>query len=624
MFARRSQPLQKRLREVGLHHVRLRALRGAGERGLWMTLSNTTISDAMLKDSRDNSMADTPPGNAEPRLRISNSLSLPIDAVTQRFAWMGRTGSGKSYGAQKLAELMLEAGAQIVVFDIPGQWYGLRLGPKPFAIPVFGGAHGDIPLEPAGGAAVADLVVARGISVVLDVSQMDDEELWSFTADFNERFFVLKQSAPSPVHVYYDECHELVPQEWERAQKRCFRSVNRQQKRGRVLGIGVSLISQRPQEVSKKVLDQAECVFAFQMRSSLERESIANGAAATGSDKKMILQTLATLPVGSAQVFSPQWLGVSETVKIAKKPSPDVSATPKLGDRKEAPKTLSPVDLQDLRISMEAAIARAREDDPRELRKRITELENQLRRGRKSVLPPAPEPKRVEVPVLSESALCALQQLLAANDTLSAELRAALDRFAPASFAPAPQAEHEPPQHRNSSKAGAKAPVFATRSRTHADREVGSGGLQRILVALAQRPQGLSTRQIGVRAGLSARSGTFSTYLSRARREGWIAGRAQQIQITEAGRAALGHYEPLPTGRALLDYWVAQLGQGGITRLLNAVWSAHPRPLSLVDAASRAGLAAGSGTFSTYVSRLRALELVHGRGELRASDELFD
>lgn len=31
-----------------------------------------------------------------------------------------------------------------------------------------------------------------------------------------------------------------------------------------------------------------------------------------------------------------------------------------------------------------------------------------------------------------------------------------------------------------------------------------------------------------------------------------------------------------------------------------------------------------SGTFDTYLSRLRTLELVEGRGDLKASDELFD
>jgi ATP-dependent Clp protease ATP-binding subunit ClpA len=45
-------------------------------------------------------------------MKIAKDLDLPIDAVTQKFAFLGRTGSGKSYGATKLAELMLEAKAQ--------------------------------------------------------------------------------------------------------------------------------------------------------------------------------------------------------------------------------------------------------------------------------------------------------------------------------------------------------------------------------------------------------------------------------------------------------------------------------------------------------------------------------
>lgn len=35
------------------------------------------------------------------------------------------------------------------------------------------------------------------------------------------------------------------------------------------------------------------------------------------------------------------------------------------------------------------------------------------------------------------------------------------------------------------------------------------------------------------------------------------------------------------------------------------------------------GISSRSGTFATYLGRLRALELVTGRGELRASEELF-
>ncbi len=52
------------------------------------------------------------------KLHISKSLSLPIDAVTQKFGILGRTGSGKSYFATKLCEEMLDAKAQIVALDV--------------------------------------------------------------------------------------------------------------------------------------------------------------------------------------------------------------------------------------------------------------------------------------------------------------------------------------------------------------------------------------------------------------------------------------------------------------------------------------------------------------------------
>lgn len=58
--------------------------------------------------------------------------------------------------------------------------------------------------------------------------------------------------------------------------------------------------------------------------------------------------------------------------------------------------------------------------------------------------------------------------------------------------------------------------------------------------------------------------------------------------------------------------------------LLQALADAHPRALSRDVAAERAGLSPGSGTFGTYLGKLRALELVSGSKELKASEELFD
>ncbi len=68
------------------------------------------------------------------QIKLAPDLILPMRAVTEKFAFLGRTGSGKTYGASKMAEEMLFHGAQIIVVDPMGVWYGLRLdadGKKP-------------------------------------------------------------------------------------------------------------------------------------------------------------------------------------------------------------------------------------------------------------------------------------------------------------------------------------------------------------------------------------------------------------------------------------------------------------------------------------------------------------
>ena len=61
-------------------------------------------------------------------LSFAKHRSLPIEAVTQKFAFLGQSGSGKTYGAGKFVEGLLEAGAQVVILDRVGIWYGLRSG----------------------------------------------------------------------------------------------------------------------------------------------------------------------------------------------------------------------------------------------------------------------------------------------------------------------------------------------------------------------------------------------------------------------------------------------------------------------------------------------------------------
>lgn len=561
------------------------------------------------------------------KLHISDDLSLPLDAVTQKLAFLGRTGGGKTYAAMKLAELMLDAGAQVVALDPVGIWHGLRLGDEPYDIPVFGGLHGDIPLEPSAGALIADVIVDRGISAVLDVSQMIGTEPARFATAFAERFFQRKKSASSAVHVFIEECQEFVPQNTTKGlgQERMLHEFQRLVKLGRNFGIGVSLISQRPQETNKKVLNQTECMFAFQMTAPQERRAIEAWVQDKGFDED-VGGILPKLKIGRAHVWSPQWLEFRGVVAIGKKRTADVSSTPKVGAGARAQAKLSPVDLSRLEKDMEASIKRAKAEDPKELRAEVARLKAELAKK-----PAAAKPERVEVPIVDREGLDTAKADLARIGTCIAELAVAHKGAL---------AENEAMEKRVRSAAalgerGVSRPVpppvdWAARfskprsNGVPADPEVGRGGLRRILVSLAQRPDGLTQRQIGVRAGLSSRSGTFSNYLSRARTAAWVMTRPDgNLVITEPGLAALGAYEPLPTGRDLLEHWLRELGESGAARMLSAVAAAYPNTLTKAEIGEAAGISPESGTFSNYLSKLRSLELIEGHGELRASEELF-
>jgi hypothetical protein len=354
-------------------------------------------------------------------LKLGPDTELPLDAVTQKLAWLGRTGSGKTYGASKLAEEMLEADAQVVVLDPVGVWWGLRLAADGqgggISIPVFGGLHGDVPLEPTGGAFMANLIVDRGISVVLDVSQFESDAAKArFAHEWADRFFFRKKAAPSAVHVFLEECQEFVPQEPMKGEERMLHAFQRIEKLGRNFGIGVSLISQRPQEVNKKALNQSECVFAFQMTGPQERAAIKKWVAEKGLDED-VADALPRMEVGQAHVWSPQWLRVSAAIRIGRKRTFNASSTPEVGIRATT-RHLAPIDLEQIRTDMAATIERAKAEDPRELRNEISrlrhELRHELRRAEKerAASPAAAPAKTRDVPVLKDAQVKRLEMAI--------------------------------------------------------------------------------------------------------------------------------------------------------------------------------------------------------------------
>ncbi len=151
---------------------------------------------------------------------------------------------------------------------------------------------------------------------------------------------------------------------------------------------------------------------------------------------------------------------------------------------------------------------------------------------------------------------------------------------------------------------------------------IGNSGKRRMLIALAQNPNGLTYRKLSILTGLSSTSGTWGTYLSDLRGKNFVT-RGDPMMITSYGIAALGPYDPLPTGAELREYWQGRLGQSGKRKIFDAVIAAYPNSISAAEVSRKAGISNTSGTWGTYLAELRGLELISGRGELRASDDLF-
>jgi hypothetical protein len=146
-------------------------------------------------------------------------------------------------------------------------------------------------------------------------------------------------------------------------------------------------------------------------------------------------------------------------------------------------------------------------------------------------------------------------------------------------------------------------------------------GERAVLIAAAQYPDGVDREQLTVLTGYKRSS--RDTYLQRLRERGFIDQIGDKLVALDSGMAALGDsFEPLPTGEALRDYWMARLPEGE-RRILEVLIQAYPAAVPRDSLDEPTGYKRSSR--DTYIQRLSARKLVTqaGRGEVRASDMLF-
>jgi hypothetical protein len=541
-------------------------------------------------------------------------FALPHDIVTQTVGILAMKRSGKSNAAVVIAEELFAADLHWVAIDPKGDWWGMRAdgpGSKGLPVLVMGGLHGDVPLEASAGRMVADLIVEQHLTAILDVSEFSKADQRRFLTDFAERLYKTNRE---PLLLICEEADEYIPQRVSQDVTKLVGAFENIVKRGGFRGLGCVLVTQRSASLNKDVLTQCETLVALRTTSALDRKAIRDWVDHY-SVGAQALDEIPRLQNGEAWLFSPVWLNRQERIKFRRRRTFDSGATPEVG-KSRPPAHLADVDIAQLQERMAATIERAKADDPKELRRKIVDLERSLAAAAdKKVVSTEPKivEKIVEVPVLDEQLRALLQQTRDRLPEMVSAIGRVLVRLQPDGAqakptngavvtVPPPPAPTRRPR-----------PTLAERSDVLAraiDHDI-TTSQQRLLDALLRwdslRVSQPSKGQVAVLLGVPVTSGGFKNNLGALRVKGLIRyPMPNHVQLTDTGRAQANPVE-VPASTAEIHNLVMGLVGSSKWRLLKLLIDIYPRSIAKDELAVRAEVPASSGGFKNNLDSLRSL-----------------
>lgn len=562
-------------------------------------------------------------------------LDFPLDIATESAAIIARKGAGKTYTGRVLAEGLIANNVQIAIVDPLDVWWGLRLSADGKSdgcnVVIFGGSHADLPLTETSGRVLADVVVDRGISAILVLDDLSLAAQRRFMADFGEQLFERKreQQHRTPIHVIIDEADSFAPQRMPPEATRCAGVVDRMVRRGRSRGIGTTAISQRPAVLSKDVLTQTEVLIALQVTAPQDRDALTEWikANADAKSEKEFLNSLAGLKRGQAWIWSPSRLQIFERVDIRKATTYDSSYTPKVGENRPVTRRLRPVDIDALKEKLSAIIQESDKTNPTVLRKKIADLEVKLANAGAPQNKIFPTITQADVESARADAANACKEkfstslkniktvMLSSVDQLMEDIDRVISECETKSI---------PPRQIVKPAVTLQAQKNVTSSRKSLSRYSSSATAVklpkcegRILKTLAQyQHEGRTKVQIALITGYACNSGGFANSCSRLKTLGYANADGDLFKITHLGMENVGEFERLPEGKALLNFWTNKLPKAE-RAILAVVHAAYPNSIDRTNVAYGTGYEASGGGFANALSRLRTLELISGKNELK-------
>ncbi|MBV8812194.1 MAG: DUF87 domain-containing protein [Acidobacteriaceae bacterium] len=545
--------------------------------------------------------------------------------VDTRLLIQANSGGGKSWLLRLIAE---RAGIQMIVLDSEGEFASLRESLDMLLV----GTGGELPANPRHAALLARRLIDYRVSAVIDLYELRLSERRHFVRLFLDSLIHLPRELWRPTLVILDEAHIYCPERGS-GEAESTEAVISLMSQGRKRGYAGIIATQRLSKLHKDAAAEANNVIIGRTWLDADQGRAGDALGFSKSDRLK----LRDLERGEFYAFGPAF---SQPGVIHFRSDRVRTTHPRPGQRHllTAPAPSKAIrnvlgKFADLPHEVDAEI---RGFD--EARKRILELERENKKLKSSKAVPQIDQAGIEraVAVAVERERAAWRQKVERGRARLEQMMGAVASAGQAfeklevllgetgSEWASTAAMVEPPDssmnHRRSGVAK-EDHRLASSGIFDESTKLGSGE-RRILTALVQYREGRNKSQVAILSGYALNGGGFNNYLGGLRTRGLIQGNGDRLAITQMGIEALGSWKPLPTGPALIDYWRARLGKAE-RLILEALTESYPDALSKGEVAAKAGYEANGGGFNNALGRLRTLELVQGRGELRASDHLF-
>lgn len=567
-------------------------------------------------------------------------LPFPERVLHQHIATLGKTGSGKSSVMRVIAEHLLDKNRRVAIVDPKGDWWGLKSSAdgKSAGYPVimFGDFKEpratDVPINDRSGKHVAELIASGNRPCVLGFRGWMPGQLVRFWLEFAPALFNANEGE---LYIIIDEVHNFAPKGkiMDPDSGKCLHWTNRIMSEGRGLGMTFLIASQRPQKVHNDTLENCETLIAMRVTHPRSREATEEWINAKGDRElgKEVVSTLAQLKTGEAWVWSPDNEFGPKRVKFPMFSTFDSFAPPQL-QKKVSQAGWSEVDLDQVKAKLEAVIAEAKANDPKELKAEIQRLRQEVAKKQISAAP-AKSVTVVDQKAIERAVNAATTPLVKQLETMRRQARQVIDNIAKAAAPLNSMVDfvvENLPQVSGAASLPIQTPAPAIvvppkpRTTAIADLSSSNGSLDKgekaILLAAAQCHPA-DRVQLSILTGY--KRSTRNRYIQFLQQKGYIEDKGEKILPTAEGMAALGaDYTPLPTGVELQHYWLERL-PAGEKHILAFVLQSGGAKVNREEIGEATGYQ--RSTRNRYIQYLQARHLLKdGVGPVEPAEMLFD